>query len=327
MKRAILLFLCLCLFLCSCGAEQDAPSQENVITISFEYGERTGSYIGDTDKDGLPHGYGIFSSENPDGTSWTYTGEWDHGHWNGQGQTAWSTGETYTGSYANDVINGLGIYTSPTGEISIRNIHGALNGHGMFVTPEGITVMGNFVDGSPSGYCSLYLTDDYDGYVFWGCFADSNAEGLIYTPVGDSFPATYLDGEIKFIPDSTIDFTANDLAQEETTVTESEAAETVSQLEITSGMRNALRAAQNYLSLMPFSYDGLIEQLEYEKYSHEEAIYAADHCGADWYEQAAKAAKNYLELMSFSRGGMIEQLEYVGYTSEQAAYAADQNGL
>lgn len=91
----------------------------------------------------------------------------------------------------------------------------------------------------------------------------------------------------------------------------------------TTGMRNALKAAKNYLSVMPFSYEGLIEQLEYEGYSHSEAVYGADNCGADWYEQAVKSAKNYLEIMAFSRSGLIEQLEYEGYTHDQAVYGVD----
>ena len=77
---------------------------------------------------------------------------------------------------------------------------------------------------------------------------------------------------------------------------------------------------------MPFSYTGLMEQLKYEGYSDSEAKYAADHCGADWKEQAVKSAKQYLDMMSFSRQGLIEQLEYEGYTYDQASYAATENG-
>lgn len=95
---------------------------------------------------------------------------------------------------------------------------------------------------------------------------------------------------------------------------------------ITMGMKNALSSAQTYLKTMPFSYDGLIEQLEYEQYTHEEAVYAADNCGADWNEQAALAAANYLNVMSFSRQGLIDQLVYDGYTTEQAVYGVEQNG-
>lgn len=90
--------------------------------------------------------------------------------------------------------------------------------------------------------------------------------------------------------------------------------------------QNALRQANQYLNAMAFSYSGLVEQLEYEGYSNEDATYAVDHCGADWNEQAAKKAKEYLDTMAFSRSGLIEQLEYEGFTSAQAEYGAKQNG-
>lgn len=95
---------------------------------------------------------------------------------------------------------------------------------------------------------------------------------------------------------------------------------------ITIGQKNALESAKKYLSVTAFSYTGLIKQLEYEKYSTEDATYAADNCGADWFEQAAKSAKNYLNIMSFSRDGLIKQLEYEGFTHEQAVYGAEANG-
>lgn len=94
----------------------------------------------------------------------------------------------------------------------------------------------------------------------------------------------------------------------------------------TIGQSNALETAYSYLSFMAFSYKGLIEQLEYEQFSHEDAVYAADHCGANWNEQAALSAKNYLDMMSFSRDGLIEQLEYEGFTHDQAVYGVEANG-
>ena len=90
--------------------------------------------------------------------------------------------------------------------------------------------------------------------------------------------------------------------------------------------KNALRAAKNYLSFMPFSHQGLVEQLEYEGFSHEDAVYAADNCGADWNAQAAKKAESYLEFMPFSRDGLIEQLVYDGFTQEQAESGAKSAG-
>lgn len=92
---------------------------------------------------------------------------------------------------------------------------------------------------------------------------------------------------------------------------------------VSSGKRNALKKAKDYLNVLPFSYSGLIEQLEYEGYSNSEATYAADNCGADWYEQAVKSAKRYLEVMAFSRSGLIDQLEYEGFTYNQAVYGVD----
>ena len=95
---------------------------------------------------------------------------------------------------------------------------------------------------------------------------------------------------------------------------------------LTMGQINALASAESYLDFMAFSYDGLIEQLEYEQYTHEEAVFAAENCGADWDEQALKSAKNYLNFSAFSYSGLIEQLEYEKFTTEQANYAADNCG-
>ncbi len=102
--------------------------------------------------------------------------------------------------------------------------------------------------------------------------------------------------------------------------------ENVSADSLTMGQKNALDAAENYLEIMPFSHDGLIDQLSYDGYTEEDAKFAADNCGADWKEQAVKSAANYLDIMSFSKDGLIEQLEYDGYTNEQAVYGAEQNG-
>ena len=92
------------------------------------------------------------------------------------------------------------------------------------------------------------------------------------------------------------------------------------------GEQNALKTAALYLDYTSFSYSGLIEQLEYEGYSHSEAVYAADNCGADWYEQAALKAAEYLDYMPFSRQELIEQLEYEGFSHAEAEHGASQNG-
>ena len=92
----------------------------------------------------------------------------------------------------------------------------------------------------------------------------------------------------------------------------------------TMGERMALSSAKNYLRTMGFSKKGLINQLEFEGYSTEEATYAVNNCGANWKEQAVRVAKNYLNTMSFSKQGLIDQLEFEGFTSEEASYGAEQ---
>jgi len=96
--------------------------------------------------------------------------------------------------------------------------------------------------------------------------------------------------------------------------------ETVSQ-------KNALAKAKDYLNYSAFSHDGLVEQLEYEQFSHSDSIYGADNCGANWNEQAAKKAESYMEYSAFSRGSLIEQLLYEKFTQAQAEYGVDSVGL
>ena len=90
---------------------------------------------------------------------------------------------------------------------------------------------------------------------------------------------------------------------------------------------NARESARSYLSLMAFSRQGLIEQLEFEGYSTADATYGVDAQNADWNQQAALKAEEYLDLMAFSRSGLIDQLEFEGFTSSEATYGADAVGL
>ena len=92
---------------------------------------------------------------------------------------------------------------------------------------------------------------------------------------------------------------------------------------------NAVQAAENYLSMMPFSYKGLIQQLVMgDGYSTADATSAVNSITVDWNQQAVKAAQNYLSMMPFSRQGLIQQLVMGdGYTPSQAAYGVAATGL
>ncbi|MCR1839320.1 Ltp family lipoprotein [Murimonas intestini] len=111
---------------------------------------------------------------------------------------------------------------------------------------------------------------------------------------------------------------------EKSEISENQRSATDSQM--TMSQKNALSKAKDYLNLTAFSYTGLIKQLEFEGFSNEDATYAADHCGADWNEQAAKKAQDYLDLTAFSRSGLIDQLVYEGFTNEQAEYGVSAVG-
>ena len=95
----------------------------------------------------------------------------------------------------------------------------------------------------------------------------------------------------------------------------------------TLSQRNAIKTARNYLTnCSGFSYSRLIHQLEEcEKFPHEDAVYAADNCGANWNNQALKSAKSYLTNCSgFSYTRLLHQLQSCEeFTPEQAKYAVD----
>jgi hypothetical protein len=101
---------------------------------------------------------------------------------------------------------------------------------------------------------------------------------------------------------------------------------------LTGPQRNAVRSAEQYLSMSGFSRKGLIEQLSSDAgdgYAVSDATIAVDSLSVDWNENAAKSARQYLDMTGFSCKGLIEQLSSdagSGYTASQAAYGARQAG-
>lgn len=100
----------------------------------------------------------------------------------------------------------------------------------------------------------------------------------------------------------------------------------------TKAQENAIRSAQSYVDLMPFSRAGLIDQLssEYgEGFNRADAEFAVDHIDVDWFAEAVESAESYLETMPMSRQGLIDQLtsEYgEQFTLKQATQAANAVG-
>ncbi len=93
---------------------------------------------------------------------------------------------------------------------------------------------------------------------------------------------------------------------------------------VSGAQENALRAARDYLDYTAFSRQGLIEQLEDEGYSIEDATWAVDNVTVDWNQQAAAMARQNLDYTAFPRQGLIDQLLYEGFTPDQAEYGVAQ---
>ncbi len=138
------------------SASVDAPqSQEDSIhnnfdgemTISFSFGSRTGVYSGAVNEQGLPHGYGMFSTQNATGEGWTYEGDWVNGHWEGIGTSAWSSGQVYSGEYSNDVAKGEGTFDFPDGTHFEGEFEDDTNAVG-FAVKEGVSFYAEIVDGT-----------------------------------------------------------------------------------------------------------------------------------------------------------------------------------
>lgn len=111
--------------------------------------------------------------------------------------------------------------------------------------------------------------------------------------------------------------------------TEDQAAYGASQALGYSGNNNgdALQDAKDYVAQYPISYSGVIHSLENDGYTHDEAVYAADNCGADWEAEAIEDAQELTKYQTYTREELMAQLTYEGFTNDQAAIACNTIGL
>ena len=84
----------------------------------------------------------------------------------------------------------------------------------------------------------------------------------------------------------------------------------------------SIESAKYYLLSAPYSKSSLVALLEESGYSPEEAVFAAENCGANWNEEAYRYAKKLMEFSSFSKEMLVFQLEIKGFTHEEAIYGA-----
>lgn len=123
---------------------------EGDLTLTFSFGERTGTYKGDL-VNALPEGYGEFTSTSTDDGQWTYQGQWKEGHFHGQGQIERSNGDKEIGMYLNDII-------TPMSEADTKNV---------FLQPE--KYKGHCVELMGSIYGS---SEKFDGGIKTQVFTD-----------------------------------------------------------------------------------------------------------------------------------------------------------
>ena len=101
---------------------------------------------------------------------------------------------------------------------------------------------------------------------------------------------------------------------------------------LTGPQKNAVRAAQSYLSISAFSRDGLIEQLSSQAgngFNVNDATKAVDSLNVDWNQEAVKSAKQYLQMMGFSCNSLVQQLSSragAKFTQQQATFGAQRAG-
>lgn len=91
----------------------------------------------------------------------------------------------------------------------------------------------------------------------------------------------------------------------------------------TDTQKNALRAAENYLDTMPMSKQGLISQLEFDKFTREDSEWAVAHLKVDWNKQAERSAVQYVNTTGYSYEGLVDQLiQGDQFTRAQAEHGA-----
>ena len=75
----------------------------------------------------------------------TYSGEWKHGEWNGQGAVTFASGAKHVGGYKNDKRHGHGTYTYASGAKYAGGLkNNKKHGHGTYTFANGDKEVGQW---------------------------------------------------------------------------------------------------------------------------------------------------------------------------------------
>ena len=90
---------------------------------------------------------------------------------------------------------------------------------------------------------------------------------------------------------------------------------------MTTGQQLALERGKELVDSRGISYNYLVHELTYYNgFTEEEATFAADNCGADWYAEAVECATGYLENSPYDLEGIVSIMAYEGFTQAQTDY-------
>lgn len=314
-ERAIPLILSVALALCLVGCGGEESQESNTQEIEKEYTETTSELpkTEEFEKGTKAYYIGSIAFEAPE--SW----QWDASNENGMDYFYPPTSDTSDLLMIQKVNSSLSILDEETFEKFISGIESGSENYEFRDKSFGTNLSGKdyaflCYRSTISGYnmhTYIFGYDCKDGYVIFS-FSVNRASQYDYSD------------DIGAIADSVRDMTEEELISESEEKESSR--EEKKEPSATIGEINALEKALSYLDYTAFSRSGLIEQLEFEGFSTEEATYGVDNCGADWNEQAAKKAQSYLDYSSFSRQGLIDQLVFEGFTQEQAEYGVSAVG-
>lgn len=141
--------LCLTLMLLSAFSFVAKAETETVVQMTYIVKMpdviREGKYTGEV-QNSVPHGYGLFVTQNSSGTHWHYIGEWVDGEMHGQGGQYWENGQSHVGTFEQNALLCGYMYQNTTQNVWINY---EPNEHGCYTAIE------YRADGSPYFECCI----------------------------------------------------------------------------------------------------------------------------------------------------------------------------
>ena len=148
------------------------------------------SYRGEVNKEGMPHGYGIFQYHSGN----IYEGMWRNGKYHGKGKLKHSSGACYEGEYIEGLQDGYGVYRHVTGDVYSGYWKDDLRqGKGLYVYADGDMYDGDWLEGVHHGQ-GIYK--DNKGNCYEGEWNQGlhHGKGRFRFSDGDVYEGDFLNG-------------------------------------------------------------------------------------------------------------------------------------